>query len=101
MPSMEQLEKLLAADPDDVFLNFGLAMALAKDKRFDESISRFSRVIELDPDYVTAYFQQAKTLLESGDREGAKQVLSTGAQRAAACGDPHAKSEMDEYMKTL
>ena len=41
MPSMEQLEELLAADPDDVFLNFGLAMALAKAKRFDESVARF------------------------------------------------------------
>ena len=58
-------------------------------------------MIELDPDYVTAYFQQAKTLLESGDREGARRVISAGAQRAAACGDNHAKSEMDVYMKTL
>jgi len=41
MPSMEQLEKLLAADPDDVFLNFGLAMALAKAKRFEETSRAF------------------------------------------------------------
>ena len=31
MPSREQLEKLLAAEPDDVFLNFGLAMELAQE----------------------------------------------------------------------
>jgi tetratricopeptide (TPR) repeat protein len=91
----------LASDPDDVFLNFGLAMELAKTARYEESLARFARVIELDADYIVAYFQKAKTILRMGDREGTKQALAEGISRAAACGDQHAKAEMEQMLSTL
>jgi len=101
MSRLPQLEELLASEPNDVFLNFGLAMELAKARRYDESLTRFSRVIELDPSYISAYLQQAKVLLQTGDREEARKVLASGVDRAAACGDQHAKNEMEELLNTL
>ncbi len=101
MSRLEQLEKLLKAEPDDAFLNFGIAMELAKAQRFDESLARFDRVIQFDPNYIAAHFHKAKTLLAMGAEEAAKAELSQGIERAAACGEMHAKGEMEELLSSL
>ncbi len=101
MSRLELLEKHLSSEPDDVFLNFGLAMELAKAGRYEDSLARFDRVIELDAGYVVAHFQKAKTLLQMGDREASKQALAAGISGAEACGDHHAKGEMQEMLDTL
>jgi len=101
MSRLEQLQGLLNKEPEDVFLNFGLAMELAKAQRYDESVSRFSRVLELDPNYIPAYFQKARTLLSMGDVDATKLELQRGIERAAACGDMHAKAEMEDFLSSL
>ena len=58
MSRLEQLERMLAEEPDDPFLNFSLAMELARLQRPDESLRQFDRVLELDAGYCTAYFQK-------------------------------------------
>ncbi len=101
MPRLEQLEALLAAEPDDVFLNYSLAMELIKAGRHEESVARLGRVIELNPDYITAYLQRGKLLLQMGDRQGAKEVLLAGIDRAQASGAKHAKSMMEELLSAM
>ena len=101
MSRLEKLETLLAAEPDDVFLNYSMAMEMAKADRYDEALAAFTRVSELDPDYIASYFHQGKTLLRMGRRERAKQALTAGIERAKACGDQHAVSEMTELLGTL
>ncbi len=101
MPSIEQINKLLAKEPDDAFLNFALAMELAKNGRAAESIAQFDRVIALDPNYTAAYFQKARTLIATGDIEPAKAALRTGIDRAQAIGNAHAAGEMSELLASL
>jgi len=101
MPTLEQLQALLEKTPDDAFLNFGVAMELAKQQQFDASLRRFDRVLKLDPDYVAAHFHKGKTLLAMGDEAAAKAELARGIERAAATGDLHAKGEMEELLATL
>lgn len=101
MPSIEQLTRLLAADPHDVFLNFGLAMEYAKQNRVDEAIAQFQRVTELDPNYPTAYFQWAKLLLAQGRHADAREMLLRGQRAADAAGDRHARTEMQELLDAI
>lgn len=101
MSRLEQLQTLLATEPDDAFLNFGIAMELAKVQRFEESLAQFERTIALDPNYIAAYFQKAKTMLAMGDDEAAKEGLLRGIAQATACGEHHAKGEMEELLATL
>jgi predicted Zn-dependent protease len=98
---LEQLQKLLAAEPNDAFLNFGLAMELAKLQRYSESLAAFDRVLELDPAYIAAHFHKGKTLLAMGQTSDAKNALETGINEAAKYGELHAKSEMEELLGTL
>ncbi len=99
MPSKEQLEKLLTADPDDVFLNFGLAMELAKLDVKEPSLEQFDRVIALNPDYSAAYYHKGRLLLLLDRAEDAKEVLRDGLGVCEKIGDAHAASEMGELLQ--
>ncbi|HUU83769.1 MAG TPA: tetratricopeptide repeat protein [Phycisphaerae bacterium] len=99
MPSREQLEKLLAADPEDVFLNFGLAMELAKEEPIEPALRQFEKVIGLDADYAAAYYQKGRLLLGQHRKEEAREVLTAGVAAAQRAGDHHAETEMGELLK--
>jgi len=101
MPTIEQINKLLAKEPDDAFLNFALAMELARNSRTAESIVQFDRVIALDPNYTAAYFQKARTHIAAGDLEPAKAALRLGIETANAIGNAHAAGEMSELLASL
>jgi predicted Zn-dependent protease len=101
MSKLEQLEKLLVKEPEDAFLNFGMAIELAKAQRYDESLARFDRAVATDPNYVAAHHHKAKTLITMGEVDRAKAELEKGITQAAACGEMHAKSEMEELLNSL
>ena len=98
---LQQLEKLLAVEPNDAFLNFGRAMELAKLERYDESLAQFEKTLQIDPTYIAAHFHKGKTFITKGDIDGAKRELAVGIDRAAACSELHAKAEMEELLATL
>ena len=101
MPSIEQLEGLLAMEPDDVFLNFGLAMALASAGKTQEAALRFEKTISLDPGYVAAYFQKGRMLADLGKTQEARAILERGIETARAVGDQHAMGEMSEFLSMM
>ena len=101
MPTIEQLTKLLAAEPDDVFLNFGLAMEYVRADRLDEALAQFAHVVELDPGYTVAYFQWGKTLLAANRHAEAREILARGVASAEAAGDKHARAEIKELLDAI
>ena len=68
MPSRKQLEQLLESDPDDVFLQYALAMACVSEGDVETGLLRFQAVIDGHPEYVPAYFQKGQALAERGAR---------------------------------
>lgn len=101
MSRLEQLEKMLKTDPDDVFLNFGLAMEYVRAGRADEAIAQFTRVTELDPKYIPGYFQLGNFYVSLGRKDEARQAFSQGMKVAADVGDSHAAAEMSEALALL
>lgn len=99
MPSREKLEKLLAAEPDDVFLNFALAMELAKDESKEAALKRFRRVIDLDPDYTAAYHQEGRLLVALGRVAEARAVLTAGVAAAKRVNAAHAAAQMKDLLE--
>jgi len=94
MSRLQQLQRMLADEPDDVFLNFSLAMELAKLGRSDEALGQFDRVIQLDPSNAAAYFQKANLLINLEQRDQAKAVLREGMAVAERAGDLHTRDRM-------
>jgi lipoprotein NlpI len=98
MSRRAKIEQLLLKSPDDVFLNFGLAMELAKEGAIDAAVGQFDRVLTLDPKYISAHFQKGSSLLAAGRKEAGRAALTTGMAVARASGDPHAAEEMQALM---
>ncbi len=101
MPTIDQLRALLADEPDDVFLNFGLAMQYAQAGHAEEAIRQFERVVQLDPRHASAYFQWARTLLALGRHSEAREILSRGLKAAEAAGDHHARDKMNDLLQAI
>ena len=101
MPRREQLEEMLKSDPDDVFLQYALAMAYASEGDTVAGVQRLRDVIDQNPDYVAAYFQAGQLLAADEAVDDAKDVVSRGIEVARRTGDQHAESEMSEFLRAL
>ena len=96
-----KLEQMLEKSPQDTFLNFGLAMELAKQGHTEEALAQFDRVLQIDPTYLTAYFQKGSTLINAGRAPDAWIALSAGIAAARTIGDSHTESEMQAMLDTI
>ncbi len=101
MPTRKQIEQLLAAEPDDLFLNFGLAVELAKEGLVDDALMRFNRVLELDPSYTAAHRQMGTLLILAGRRDDARVVLTRGIAAAQQADDGHGAREMRRLLDSI
>ncbi len=101
MSRRDKLEGLLEQHPDDVFLNFGLAMELVKEGLAEEALARFDHVLELDPGYVVAHYQKGTTLVSLRRLDDACSALEAGIEAAQAAGDSHARDKMTDLMDTI
>lgn len=101
MPRREQLEALLAKDPQDVFLAYAVAMAWASEGHPDKAIAQLAEIGRRTPDYVAAWFQQGQLLAAEGEIATAREVIRAGIEAAERTDDTHALSEMTEFLESL
>ena len=101
MTRREQLEEMLAAEPNDTFLHYALALELTKGTERPAGLRRLAEMNDRFPDHVPAYFRRGQLLAEEGDSAGAREVLSHGMLAARRTGDDHAAAEMQELLESL
>jgi tetratricopeptide (TPR) repeat protein len=101
MPSIADLEKLLAADPSDPFVLYGLAQEYAKARDYPKAIDLYDRCLGADPNYCYAYYHKAKAQEAAGDRAGTMKTLQAGLVACRRAGDGHAQSEIAAYLDEL
>ena len=101
-PTSEKLQKLqqmLAKEPRDAFLLYGIGMEFKKLKSYERAIEHFTRVTQIDPNYCYAYFQRGQTHELLGQSEAAKQSYREGIAAAERAGDAHAKEELQAALE--
>jgi thioredoxin-like negative regulator of GroEL len=97
-----KLEASLAADPDDAFLRYGLALQCLREGDVEEGRSRLLALIADDPEgQVAAYQQLGQSYAEAEEVEAAASTLRTGISKALARGDQHAAAEMEHLLDSL
>jgi tetratricopeptide (TPR) repeat protein len=101
MPSIEQLEQLLHADPNDAFVLYGLAQEHAKRRLTDQAIQYFDRCLVSDPGYCYAYYHKARVLQQAGRIEEALATVAAGMDAARRVKDSHALSELTSFQDEL
>jgi predicted Zn-dependent protease len=101
MPRLEQLEEMLAADPDDKFLQYALAMELRGQEQLDRSVEIFLSMTKGDPPHVPAFFMGGQVLVMLDRIEEAQTLLQAGIEQADIQGDSHAAGEMRQFLASL
>ena len=101
MSRREQLEEMLATEPDDSFLHYALALELTKGTERPAGLQRLAEMNARFPDHVPAYFRRGQLLAEDGDSAAAREVLKQGVLAARRTGDDHAAAEMQELLESL
>ncbi len=101
MSRIERLEKMLAADPRDTFVLYGLAQEHAKAGAHARAIECFDRCLAIDPHYHYAYFHKARALEAAGRTRDAIATIRAGLAAAGQAQDEKAAGELAAYLDEL
>jgi predicted Zn-dependent protease len=97
----QRIEEMLADDPNDPFLRYGLALDYAGAGEHETAAKLFGELMAAHPDYVAAYLHAAKTLHALGQDEQAGEVARRGVAVARRAGDEHAAGELESFLDAL
>ena len=97
----EMLEQFVAQKPSDAFARYGLALECVKLGDDSAALQHFQQLLELNANYVAAYYQFGQLLSRLGETEKARKILSDGIVVAQKTGDIHARDEMQAALSLL
>jgi predicted Zn-dependent protease len=97
----EQIEEMLATEPKDPFLRYGLAMEYVSAKDDEGALQRFRELFAVAPTYVPGYLQAGQALVRLGRVKEAAALFRDGITVARQAGDMHALGEMEGMLAEL
>ncbi len=97
----QQIEEMLAEDPNDGFLNYGLAMEHVGQGDDAAAAERFLLLMKVAPEYLGGYLQGGQALVRLQRLQEAKAVWQAGIRQARQAGDAHAAEEMTGMLESL
>jgi Tfp pilus assembly protein PilF len=97
----QQIEAMLAEQPNDPFLRYALAMEHVSAGQDDEAAACLTGLLRIDPSYVPAYLQAGRALMRLGRDAEAGDVLRLGIAAANKSGDSHAAGEMTGFLEEI
>lgn len=101
MDKIAGLKEILALDPKNSFVRYGIAMELAGRGDTTAALAEFDQLLADDPGYTAGYFMSAQTLIGAGKKPDAIERLKAGIGCAARAGNSHAISEMQAMLDEL
>jgi Tfp pilus assembly protein PilF len=96
-----QIEEMLAAEPDDTFLRYGMAMEYISQGDDDQAVCWLRDLLTIDPHYVPAYQQAGQALVRLDRKPEACDYWTRGIAAARHQGDIHAAEEMQGFLAAL
>ncbi|MGH7170062.1 MAG: hypothetical protein ACRELF_05230 [Gemmataceae bacterium] len=97
----QQIEEMLAEEPNDPFLRYGLAMEYVSAGQDEEAVRCFEELLKTTPDYVPGYMQAGRTLARLDRVAEARAIFQAGIAAARQKGDLHAAEEMAGFLDGL
>lgn len=99
---IEQIRNMLLKEPEDIFLNYALALELAKNNNsLNMAEQQFKKVLALNKDYIPAYYQLGKLYEEMSDNNLALSTYTIGLQKARDQKNNKAINELGEAIFLL
>jgi hypothetical protein len=97
----QQLQEMLADEPNDPFLHYGVAMEFVSEGDDEGAIRSFQELLRIAPDYVPGYLQAGQALVRMGRIDEAGGVFRSGIAQARQQGNYHAADEMQGFLANL
>jgi Tfp pilus assembly protein PilF len=98
---LEALKGMVAENPKQSFLRYGLAMEYKNAGDLEAAVGEFRALIATDPDYSAAYFHGGQTLEKLGREEEAREVYREGIEASTRKGDLHTRNEIQAALEML
>lgn len=98
---MKRIKALLAEDPSDAFLHYGLAMEYVSSGDDSTAVSTFRDLLSTNPNYVPTYLMLAQTLVRLDRENEARDVLRAGVTVAGQQQELHAQGELQTMLDSL
>ena len=95
------LKEVLAANPNDAFARYALAMEYSGSGDTETALAEFDRLLAANPDYTNAYFMAAQTLARADRNDEARTMLQRGIESARRTRNQHALAEMEGMLDEL
>ena len=96
-----QLEKFLAARPDDPFPRYALALEHRSRGDLAQAARTLEQLVERLPGYVPAYLMLGQILQQQDRLPEARTALAAGQKQAQEKGDRHALSELTSALEAI
>ncbi len=100
-PKIDQFKKVLALDPQDATLWFGLGKAYMGDDNWEEAVGALDHCLAVNPDYSAAYYALAQSLHRRGHTERCLTVCMEGIRVASANRDLLVIKQLEELQQSL
>jgi len=97
----QMLEEFVAANPQDAFSLYGLAMECVSSGDDQTALGHFEKLVAGHPDYLAAYYHYGQLLARLERNEEARKILSTGIVVAQKAGNSHARDELQTALSDL
>ena len=101
MSRVDQIKKMLESNPQDIFLNFSLAMEYQSAGHLEEALRQYDRTIEFDPQYLAAHVRKGKILLSEKRYDEARSTLQLSLSIAREAADSHSENTIKEMISQL
>ena len=97
----QQLEEMLADDPNDSFLRYGLAMEHVSAGEDTPAAEQLCALAAADPSYIPAFMQGGQALLRLNRVAECAALWLRGIEQAQRQGNAHAAEEMTGMVEGL
>ena len=101
MDRLSQLEQLLIEEPNDSFLQYGIALEYAKKGNVAEAIVRIEKLLAEKPDYLGAYYQLGQYYEVVNKNNDAIAIYEKGIVLAKNVGNVKTMNELREALQQL
>jgi predicted Zn-dependent protease len=98
---LAQFEALVALDPSDTVVRFGLGELYLQAEAFAQAAEQFAEILRLDPHYSAAYRYLGQAYAALGRRAEATETFQRGIAIAEARGDLQTVKEMRVFLRRL
>lgn len=101
LPRKEMIFDMLVKEPNDVFLNYALAMEHLSTSNFIEAENQFKKVLTIKPDYLPCFYQLGQVNEKLGNNDIAITFYKQGIDLAKLQNNTKALGELNEAIWML